>query len=114
MPINIRRVLWAALAMQLLVLYNIKAGSPAEGEQRDSAAALAESGRNRFTHLRAETPATSMVYLHDPLPGVHMVYMYANGSDPGISGPRAEFGGPSNGEHHCVAVWQVAMSSICE
>lgn len=29
----------------------------------------------------------------DPMPGVHMVYMYANGSDPAVARAREEFGG---------------------
>ncbi len=33
----------------------------------------------------------------DPLPGVHMVYMYANGSDPGIASVKPQYGGPSVG-----------------
>jgi hypothetical protein len=33
----------------------------------------------------------------DPLPNIHMVYMYANGTDPGITNARARFGGPVKG-----------------
>lgn len=33
----------------------------------------------------------------DPLPGVDMVYMYVNGSDPRVAGPRAALGGTVSG-----------------
>jgi hypothetical protein len=33
----------------------------------------------------------------DPMPNIHMVYMYANGTDPGITTARARFGGPVKG-----------------
>ena len=31
----------------------------------------------------------------DPMPNVHMVYMYANGSDPAIIKSKSKYGGPS-------------------
>lgn len=34
----------------------------------------------------------------DPLPGVHMVYLYANGSDPGIALRKPLFGGRAGGK----------------
>ena len=33
----------------------------------------------------------------NPLPGVQMVYMYVNGSDPNVSAARARFGGTVSG-----------------
>ena len=34
-------------------------------------------------------------WVEDPLPGVHMVYMYVNGSDPAVAIPRHKAGGPA-------------------
>jgi hypothetical protein len=42
--------------------------------------------------------AAASVWEEDPMPGVHMVYMYVNGSDPGVAIPRAKFGGSATGE----------------
>lgn len=47
----------------------------------------------RRQHARSRPAQPPLPMGEDPLPGVHMVYMYANGSDPGIAGPRAAFGG---------------------
>ena len=33
----------------------------------------------------------------DPMPGVHIVYMYVNGSDPTASSQRQSLGGPAKG-----------------
>ncbi len=52
-------------------------------------------------HVRSANPESTHSYDVDPLPGVHMVYMYANGSDPGISLARERFGGPRGGACFC-------------
>jgi hypothetical protein len=37
----------------------------------------------------------------DPMPGVHMVYMYVNGSDPAVSRARERYGGTKAGRTDC-------------
>ena len=94
------RLLWLVLAVQLLILYKISSNSKVEDIERHADALQPQNLRRSSLHARAEAeaPTASKRSLHNPLPGVHMVYMYANGTDPAVSGPRAQFGGPVSGK----------------
>lgn len=54
--------------------------------------------------LTASSEAVSTFGDQDPLPGVHMVYMYANGSDPVLGQARFAFSGSDRGEFGLVCV----------
>ena len=64
-----------------------------------AALAVVDEAAKRVQQLRdaaAAAPPPSH-YDKDPLPGVHMVYMYANGSDPAIAMRKPLYGGASGG-----------------
>ena len=53
-------------------------------------------------HGRGSTPSEAVS--DDPMPGVHMVYMYVNGSDPKVSQQRRKYGGSAKGRSLDMAV----------
>jgi hypothetical protein len=49
--------------------------------------------------LRAHDAALDVIPVEeDPLPAVHMVYMYVNGSDPAVATARERYGGTKSGK----------------
>ena len=58
----------------------------------------------------SKVPTNANYFLEDPLPGVHMVYMYANGSDPAIAMKKPLFGGAAGGASPLVATRPVSRS----
>ena len=60
------------------------------------------------TPVPSPTPAASPEPV-DPMPGVHMVYFYVNGSDPRVAGPRLKAGGPKS-TWRCCFCWGLGVT----
>jgi hypothetical protein len=87
------------LGIQLLVLlHNPRGEAPVVNPEPLLRTAVRGSVASALTAaVEQHSGAPPNKYDYDPLPGVHMVYMYANGSDPRLAGPREMFGGPKGG-----------------
>ena len=88
---------WPALVTLFVVRMFKQQPSDMQLERRLSAVPPPETREGLLHRHDAEVyePLTDA----NPLPGVQMVYMYVNGSDPGVAGPRAFYGGSTSGGH---------------